>query len=332
MDSIVVTLHKQIIKSMSKHDRDRFETIFKEMLTLQSTTEILRGLTYHKKLVVLRDALAEFDLQMLQNDSSHVPVYTFATKAAFAGLLSMCKLKSSDKTEVAISASKKSTTDKALPVSPIAKVEAKLGEVSITQSKPQKVKKSKPISLPSAKGADKVYKELCTYLASDQPPYKHVPYMDCKHTLCSFTRTLFQNIALTKCVGHKKCVPSGWFPHVGMTLWKSIASKHSEGSIFTAKSRTLKPNEMMPLSLHKKQTAAKSDVHTHSDMDYDSDSSTMTNSSSSSSGSKRKRIQSPTPSTTRSNGYQSTSIWSEEVDRDLSLGDTTSTPWASPKP
>lgn len=322
MDTIIVNLHKQILKSFPKDDRDRFERIFKDMIALQSSSELLKGLTNHKKLVVLRDALAEFDLQKQQNDSSHIPVYNSVTKATFTSLLSMCKLKSSVKAEVTTSAPKKSTTDGADVPSPVAHIEAKLREVSVTQSKPMKVKRTKKVTLPSGTGVDKVYNDLFTYLATDRPPYNHVPYIECKHTQCAFTRTLFQNIALTKCEGHKKCVPSGWFPHVGLTLWKSLASKHTEDTIFKAKARQLKPNEMQPLVLHKLQTALQSSMTMEEG--YDSDASTLTMGSSSSSGYKRRRSDSPARSPLP-RSYTSNIDWSQDVDREYPLDDGTST-------
>lgn len=319
MEDIVVTLHKQIIKSMSKDDRDRFNDIFRQMIALQSPSEILRGLTYHKKLVVLRDSLAEFDTQKLQNDSTHLPVYTFVTKAAFNSLIATAKLKSSTKPiEAAKQATKNVTTDVDTPVLDVSTVEAKLREVSVTQPKPKGVTKPKQVKLPTGNSMKAVYTDLTTYLGTDLPPYKHVHYIDCKHTRCSFTRTLFTQVALTKCVGHKKCVPSGWFPHVGMTLWKSLASKHTELSIFKAKTRVLKDNEMQPLAVYLQDRNSSSSVM-DTEQGYDSDCSTITTKSDTSTSSKRS---SPSSRASPKRSKPDTSEWQDTNGLDLSSSST----------
>lgn len=316
MEDIVATLHKQIVKPMPKSHRDKFNDIFRQMVALQSPSEILKGLTTHKKLVVIRDALAEFDTQMNSIDDLHVPVFNSVTKAVFNSLIATARLKSPEihKSEVVNKPVKPETTDRPTAVSAIAGIEAKLQNVNITQ-KPVKPIASKPKQVAKPKGdkVQAVYNDLMAYLGSDVPMYGRVPYIDCKLTNCSFTRTLFQNVALTKCTGHKKCVASGWFPHVGITLWKSLASKHTHETIFSARSRKLKDNEMPSLAAHIAPVPSSSDM----EEDYDSDASTSTVKTASSASRKRpspsrdtagKRSKTTSPIRTRS------PAWCDDVD------------------
>lgn len=333
MEEIVVTLHKQIVKSMSKTDRDRFNDIFSQMIALQSAHELLKGLTQHKKLVVMRDALAEFDLQKQQLDVSHLPIYTFATKAAFNSLLAVAKMKSSPKlVEAAVPALKNETSNYDKPTPGISTVVAKLKEVSITEKPKLSVSQPKEVKKPTAERAKKVYRELCTYLGSDLPPYRLTPYIQCKQPLCSFCRTMFQSVALTRCVAHKKCVPSGWFPHVGSTLWKSLAKKHDATKIFQAKTRTLKDNEMAPLALHVHQDGPSSTGDTPP-MDTELPSSDVPTA-----GTSHTQSSSPSPGRkTRSNGspkrLRTEEPWDDDSDFDLDglVKMQGVNPWDNPK-
>lgn len=56
--------------------------------------------------------------------------------------------------------------------------------------------------------------------------HKHI---SCKKDLCDFCMTMFKTVNITKCVGHKPCHSTGYYPHVGTSLWQIIKRKHTLG-------------------------------------------------------------------------------------------------------
>lgn len=55
-------------------------------------------------------------------------------------------------------------------------------------------------------------------------------HISCKTDRCRFCYAMFTHVNITKCVGHKPCHRSGYFPHVGTPLWSMIRKKHTSGS------------------------------------------------------------------------------------------------------
>lgn len=54
-------------------------------------------------------------------------------------------------------------------------------------------------------------------------------HISCVKPQCQFCMDLFQQVNISKCVGHKPCHASGHYPHVGKTLWKMIKGRHDRG-------------------------------------------------------------------------------------------------------
>lgn len=73
-----------------------------------------------------------------------------------------------------------------------------------------------------------------------EPLYSNCIWSKCELPLCQFCRGLFKDSSITKChdypKGHKvvdgtmqTCSSSGWYPHVGVRLWKTLRGPHARG-------------------------------------------------------------------------------------------------------
>lgn len=94
-----------------------------------------------------------------------------------------------------------------------------------------------------------VHTQLLTYLQKNPAPYKRIKHIACDSNDCRFCTSLFRNVHLTKCEGHKPCVQAGWFPHVGKALWSSLRRKHEVTKTFVGMVREIKSHELPPLEV-----------------------------------------------------------------------------------
>lgn len=103
-------------------------------------------------------------------------------------------------------------------------------------------KVSKPIQtplvvkLPEGKDADLIYDQVHEKLIGGRP-FQRCKFVTCMTVGCKFCRDLFSNVTLTPCQGHKPCVPGGWYPHIGASLWKQLVRKHDSGTEYVCKAR-----------------------------------------------------------------------------------------------
>jgi len=51
-------------------------------------------------------------------------------------------------------------------------------------------------------------------------------HISCVIPNCQFCKDLYHQVNISKCTGHKPCHVSGFYPHVGKTLWKMIKGRH----------------------------------------------------------------------------------------------------------
>lgn len=65
---------------------------------------------------------------------------------------------------------------------------------------------------------------------SDRAPFsnKFHKHVQCKDPECKFCKTLASRVNVTKCIDHKPCHSTGFYPHVGKSLWQMIKNKHSK--------------------------------------------------------------------------------------------------------
>lgn len=81
---------------------------------------------------------------------------------------------------------------------------------------------------------------------NEVPLFSPLSWIKCTKVNCSFCRKLFRTTLVTqcgnnpyaKCTSQEPCVPCGWFPHVGKTLWKILKDFHKDGIPFYEKPQT----------------------------------------------------------------------------------------------
>lgn len=106
-----------------------------------------------------------------------------------------------------------------------------------------KSKDQAPVRSPRLRGnatsrdIKRIDKEVLHYLEMNPAPYHKTKHIACSAAKCDYCIALFKSINLTKCSGHKPCVPSKWFPHVGPSLWKMLRKSHDKGLSYTAKQK-----------------------------------------------------------------------------------------------
>jgi len=84
--------------------------------------------------------------------------------------------------------------------------------------------------IPSAE----VYEELAQHFKNSKIPYSvgAQSYITCRKRGCKFCKDMFYHTHITRCdiYNHTPCVPSGFFPHIGMRLWKILKRLHDSGT------------------------------------------------------------------------------------------------------
>lgn len=311
MEQIVIEFHKQIVKSLPKGLRSRFDILFAQVYALQSPADLLRGLCISKKLAVLKQAIKLLDEECLQNNPSFSIVYTPLVNATFNALIAMAKLKSTSIPEVV--AKRKDSKDSAKPtMSQSLIVDVSSDKASLPAKSVEPISKGKPrnVKKPEGQRLANVYADLQTKLSTPghvfaTPAFK---FIKCEAQDCMFCRSLFVNFQLTKCVGHHKCTKSGWYPHFGPTLWKRFTKLHTKQQTFEATDRDLKAYELPSFCLYSKGLPSNTPPHRmecneSASEDDTSSVSTVTSSQTSTSSKARKRL------------FKTSSVeWAEEVD------------------
>lgn len=69
-------------------------------------------------------------------------------------------------------------------------------------------------------------------------------FIKCVKTDCEFCRSLFTTLNITRCEGHKKCCSIGWYPHIGLPLWKMTKKRHDQNLPFNLSMKPCKEHEI----------------------------------------------------------------------------------------
>lgn len=250
---LLANLQKDLRKALHSDElKKSFDSIFSQTYSLQPPSELLKGLTPERKLAVLKTSLENFE------NEHHLGLYNDWVKSTFKFCDQLIKEQRSNK-ECKMSpqnsdVSKKSTSEK---------------ENSASSSKSPVGPKStadKKVKLPSASKRVKIYDGLLKLGNSGSQLLKG-KHITCTDSQCSFCKSLFMNIPLTKC-NHKACTPGGWYPHVGERLWKALQKHHKPGNFFLPKETGTKDGQL-PSIIQAKVEAARSEV-SPSAMDHSS--------------------------------------------------------------
>jgi hypothetical protein len=98
-----------------------------------------------------------------------------------------------------------------------------------------------------------LYGALAKIRDSGEPPYSNIASSGnrCTLTNCKTCTEAFTQVNLTPCVGHKPCLPEGYFPHVRAGLLSRVTEAHNKPSR-SPKLLVKEPtgNELVCLSIH----------------------------------------------------------------------------------
>lgn len=106
------------------------------------------------------------------------------------------------------------------------------------------------VAVPEKPSIDEVLSELSiNQEASELYRRPGQKYIKCKVVDCQFCPAMYKSMAITPCsrFGHANCNQLGWFPHVGISLWKTLRSQHDAGMPFKSRSFEVKEGEIQPL-------------------------------------------------------------------------------------
>lgn len=120
------------------------------------------------------------------------------------------------------------------------------------EEKPLGKRTPKALGPPIAPGLDvnQVHQRLRACLQTrphlyQTPAHSHIR---CDQRNCSFCLKVFRTINLTKCVGHKACSNTGFYPHVGPALWSMLKRDHHNGTNPRLRVRPPREHELPCLS------------------------------------------------------------------------------------
>lgn len=97
--------------------------------------------------------------------------------------------------------------------------------------------------------ASRVRSELRKYTSKVKQPYQNRfhKHISCERKDCNFCLTMFKTVNITKCVGHKPCHKTGYYPHVGTSLWSMIKKRHTS-NVCDFKIHPCKEGEILAIS------------------------------------------------------------------------------------
>lgn len=87
-------------------------------------------------------------------------------------------------------------------------------------------------------------------------------YVKCNVQNCKFCVEMYKNLDLTSCarLRHVDCIPGGFFPHVGVSMWKKVQRQHDNNQAFITKSPKPKSNALRLINLMEEPSFALSTV------------------------------------------------------------------------
>lgn len=77
---------------------------------------------------------------------------------------------------------------------------------------------------------DDIRKQLLAYGDSVKRPFSNRfhRHIVCANDDCQFCRDLYNSVNITRCINHKPCHRTGYYPHIGTSLWAMIKNKHGK--------------------------------------------------------------------------------------------------------
>lgn len=109
-------------------------------------------------------------------------------------------------------------------------------------------KSSEPVL--SAERIKEIRTAVATRILGTEPLYavKAQSYVKCTTTNCDFCTMMYNHLDLSACrmFGHQPCHTTGYFPHVGISMWKKLRKQHDAGQEFKPSPTTKRKEGDLP--------------------------------------------------------------------------------------
>lgn len=121
--------------------------------------------------------------------------------------------------------------------------------------------KSSSIPIPADTDVRSIRERLRSVCMTRPVLYKNDAHrhVRCAEPNCRFCKDVFLRINPTKCVGHRPCHASGFYPHVGTALWSMLRNRHNKGQRCTLPLKPAAAHEL-PALLEEDALSEHSDV------------------------------------------------------------------------
>lgn len=209
----------------------KFEDALKHTLISNTATDLFKGLTLERKLRNFENAVHQTVQYCYDKEHDHPPLTSLIFPLLMKAMRHALSSTDSQKTQGSSAATKKALS-KTSPT---------------TTSKPSqqsaRVSERKTFAQLTEDERTKVYTKLQKIGPCKTKANKHIK---CSIPQCKFCQALYHHVNLTCCdaihPASKKCISEGWYPHVGVGLWKVLEHHHSSG-IYKPKPRPLRETE-----------------------------------------------------------------------------------------
>lgn len=253
---LAAKLVENIVKLLDKPLAEAFRCYVKSGYHNLAITTLIQGSwTVGQQFDIIRKALKDLKADLAsQGDTRSVPWED----------ITMLMLRTLEQTLAVSSFTQETRAPSAhtsVPLAPRGK------STSVAQSKAKGIEATKPVDIiacePSASSGNiivptdpqlvqRILEIVAQPLKDTKPLYATYGqrYVKCNSRNCEFCETMFNNLAVTQCskFGHTPCNSVGWYPHVGVSMWKQLRRQHDSGLQFIPKSSVVKPGELPRLS------------------------------------------------------------------------------------
>lgn len=252
--SAIAQLVSKVSACMPLPESEQFQANIKAGYTRLPLTVLVKGeYSPSQQFSIVRTALKELKEELEHNASSNIPwekMWNICLDQ-FERMLSTPSITPKGHSRAEGQASSAMDRGHQSPGTAATTIRA---QKSTAQSGPKKVP-PKP-NLTDVPTDQKVIRQIQEQVHADgsrkSQPYdtKGQRYVKCKAPGCRFCRKMFASLHLTSCerFGHEPCNSAGWFPHVGITMWKSLRRQHDAGADFITRQCDVKPGELPCLS------------------------------------------------------------------------------------
>jgi len=239
MDDTIQTLLVKTRNVLPTPCRETFDQALKLGFTNLTAVDLFKSPSLAKKLLVLEEALNTTSRSCIELEHTHIDILLFVVPHLFRALRTVTSQPLIPST---------STANKILPNQKELK-----NDVNLKANRSNPVSEPKKIVVtpkPSGDDLEAVYQSVTKFVDNGFRTKFHKS-LDCRIKSCLFCKNMYSYVNLTACnsmhTNTKPCVPTGWYPHVGIGLWKCIKPAHDKGKPYRADVKPVKTQELPPL-------------------------------------------------------------------------------------